>query len=320
MREDDRTGVSEARPDRQYRMPPCPIHSQFRVVGHDFGGRTHRTCPLSDFEPRSTWLKGATWEIPVEAKRSELARLKGKIEKIEPAKKSDVIEKAGSGEENYLVGLKVEGSRIGILVDQSASMTDRRLIDIVRRKNSSEQDRKAGPKWQRTVRIVQWLLARLPARAEVAVVAFNGQTRQLGGPNWTSSRDAEGLGKIIADLGKLAPLGPTNLQAGLDTINRMRPSDLYVLTDGLPTKGTSSFRSLNPFTNCNALWGGSSTISGECRLKLFTHTLTAAAPSSGVKVNGILLPIEGDPGAAHAFWTWTSSTGGLLVSPADGWP
>ena len=24
----------------------------------------HRTCPLSDFEPRSTWLKGATWEIP----------------------------------------------------------------------------------------------------------------------------------------------------------------------------------------------------------------------------------------------------------------
>ena len=42
MREDDRTGVSETRPDRQYRMPPCPIHSQFRVVGHDLGGRTHR--------------------------------------------------------------------------------------------------------------------------------------------------------------------------------------------------------------------------------------------------------------------------------------
>ena len=44
--------------------PPCPIHSQFRVVGHDLGGTTHRTCPLSDFEPPSTWLKGATWEIP----------------------------------------------------------------------------------------------------------------------------------------------------------------------------------------------------------------------------------------------------------------
>ena len=69
MREDDRTGVSETRPDRQYRMPPCPIHSQFRVVGHDLGGRTHRTCPLSDFEPPSTWLKGAT----VESRRGAVA-------------------------------------------------------------------------------------------------------------------------------------------------------------------------------------------------------------------------------------------------------
>ena len=75
MREDDRTGVSETRPDRQYRMPPCPIHSQFRVVGHDLGGRTHRTCPLSDFEPRSTWLKGATWEIPVRWPPSSLDQL-----------------------------------------------------------------------------------------------------------------------------------------------------------------------------------------------------------------------------------------------------
>ena len=64
MREDDRTGVSKTRPDRQCRMPPCPIDPQFRGVGHVHGGRTLRTCPLSDFEPRSTWLKGATWEIP----------------------------------------------------------------------------------------------------------------------------------------------------------------------------------------------------------------------------------------------------------------
>ncbi len=78
MREDDRTGVSETRPDRQYRMPPCPIHSQFRVVWHDLGGRTHRTCPLSDFEPRSTWLKGATWEIPVQI----MGRIVGRWQRV----------------------------------------------------------------------------------------------------------------------------------------------------------------------------------------------------------------------------------------------
>ena len=78
MREDDRTGVSETRPDRQYRMPPCPIHSQFRVVGHDLGGTTHRTCPLSDFEPRSTWLKGAAWEIPVQI----MGRIVGRWQRV----------------------------------------------------------------------------------------------------------------------------------------------------------------------------------------------------------------------------------------------
>ena len=52
----DRIGVSETRPDRQYRMPPCPIHSQFRVVGHDLGGTTHRTCPFGAFRATLNWL------------------------------------------------------------------------------------------------------------------------------------------------------------------------------------------------------------------------------------------------------------------------
>jgi hypothetical protein len=40
----------------------------------------------------------------------------------------------------------------------------------------------------------------------------------------------------------------------------------------------------------------------------------------GVKVNVILLPIEGDPQASPEFWNWTASTGGLLISPAESWP
>ena len=63
MREDDRTSVSETRPDRQCRMAPCAIDSQIRGVGHEHGGKIHRTCPLSDFDSRPAWLKCATWEI-----------------------------------------------------------------------------------------------------------------------------------------------------------------------------------------------------------------------------------------------------------------
>lgn len=47
-------------------------------------------------------------------KREQLAGIKNSIEKIQPAETSDVIDKPDSGEENYLIGLKVEGSRIGI--------------------------------------------------------------------------------------------------------------------------------------------------------------------------------------------------------------
>ena len=254
------------------------------------------------------------------AKRRELSELEAKLEKIEVAERSDVLEQEKAGEEQYLIGLKVEGRRVGILFDQSASMTDRRLIDIVRRKNGSAQDRVTAPKWQRAIRVVQWLLARLPKSSEVAVVAFNKQARQLGEGGWTLARDAQGLRRILEDVAKLDPSGPTNLQAGLNALNRIGPSDIYVVTDGLPTMGDFSYKSLNPFSDCSALWGGSSTISGECRLKLFKHTLDAASPRSGVKVNSILLPIEGDPEAAHAYWLWSASTSGLLISPARSWP
>ena len=49
MREDDRTGVSETRPDRQHRMPPCPIHSQFRVVGHASWWQNPSDLPFERF-------------------------------------------------------------------------------------------------------------------------------------------------------------------------------------------------------------------------------------------------------------------------------
>ena len=48
------------------------------------------------------------------------------------------------GEEDYLLGLKVEGRRIAILIDRSASMTDERLIDIIRRKVRTDAEKRAG--------------------------------------------------------------------------------------------------------------------------------------------------------------------------------
>ena len=256
----------------------------------------------------------------ISKQRDRLAALKETIENTVVPKTSDVVDDPRVGEEDYLIGLRVEGRKIGILIDSSASMTDGVLIDVIRRKNSRQSEKKAGPKWQRTKRIVRWLLARLPESSMVNVVAYSDKARPLGGSGWKSGRDANALGDVFRDLDALVPEGPTNLEAGLQAIRRKKPSSVYLITDGLPTMGDSGYKSLNPFASCPALWGQSNKISGECRAKLFQHTLISNALPSGVPVNVILLPIEGDPEASSKYWSWTAATGGLLISPPDSWP
>ena len=256
----------------------------------------------------------------VSQKKMELSSVKESLKKSPAAKKDDIVQSDAGGEENYVMGLKVEGRKIVFLVDSSASMTDEKLIDIIRRKNSTDSEKKAGPKWQRTKRTVRWLIARAPGSSQIAVVAYHKQAQVLGGAGWFSSRDANRVGKVYSELDKLVPTGSTNLQRGLQKLSALKPTDIYLVTDGLPTAGQSSYASLNPFSACGSLLGKSSTISGACRVKLFRQSIAESAPGRDTTINVILLPIEGDPQAAPEYWRWTAASGGLLISPAVNWP
>lgn len=250
----------------------------------------------------------------------QVAQLKKAIESTSAAEKSDVVENTKVGEQNYLMGLKVEGPKIAILLDHSSSMTDETLIDVIHRKNSPEAVQRQGPKWTRSKEIVKWLLARLPRSSDVAVIAFNSKAKILGGAGWQSGTDAAAISNIMQELDGLTPTGATNLQIGLTTLAPLKPTNVYIITDGLPTDGESNYRSLNPFSACGSLIGKSTTISGDCRVKLFRQTITESSPPNGAVINVILLPIEGDPQASPEFWAWTAATGGLLISPAGNWP
>ncbi|MDQ6988180.1 MAG: VWA domain-containing protein [Mariprofundaceae bacterium] len=256
----------------------------------------------------------------VARKKIELSAVQNTIKNAPKAKNDDVLQNDLGGEENYVMGIKVEGRKIVLLVDSSASMTDEKLIQIIRRKNTSDAEKKRGPKWQRSKRIVRWLLARTPKSSQISVIAYNQTAKVLGGSNWLNSRNADSMTKLYSDLDKLVPTGATNLQLGLQKAASLKPTDLYVLTDGLPTAGQSRYASLNPFAACNSLLGKSNNISGECRVKLFRQSIYESTPKGGVKINVILLPIEGDPQAAPEYWAWSASTGGLLISPALSWP
>ncbi|MCG8685090.1 MAG: VWA domain-containing protein [Desulfobacterales bacterium] len=256
--------------------------------------------------------------LSLSTKREQLAALKTDIKNKPIAKKEDVVEDDRGGEENYLMGLKVQGQRILILVDASASMTDEKLIDIIRRKNGTTAVKKAGPKWQRTRSTVRWLLARVPKSSRVAVVVFNETVNTLG-DGYFDARNPDLLNKVYRQVDELTPTGGTNLEKGLKKVKLMSPTDLYLITDGLPTKGDSRYAGLNPFANCSSLLGRSDTISGECRVKLFRKTIKDNSPG-GATVNVILFPIEGDPDAANEFWIWAATSGGMVISPALNWP
>ena len=151
-------------------------------------------------------------------------------------------------------------------------------------------------------------------------MTYNDKARHLGGSHWKPSRDPSSLEGILRDLEAVVPSGPTNLQVGLKAMYAMGPTNLYVVTDGLPTQGSAGYKSLNPFAACSSLWGLSNTISGDCRARLFRHTIQETWPTDSLPVNVILLPIEGDPGAAAEYWLWTATSGGLLITPAETWP
>jgi Mg-chelatase subunit ChlD len=240
-----------------------------------------------------------------------------------PIKKSgDVVSDDNRGEEEYLLGLSVEGDRIAFLIDTSASMTDERLIDIIKRKSGTDQVRKSGPKWLRTQRVARWLLSRLPKSAQVSVVSYSDKAKFLGGADWHQASNPGGIKKILQELDAIVPSGPTNLHKGLLKVKSLSPriSNLYVITDGLPTTGQSRYAGLNPFSSCYSLLGRSNTISGACRAKLFRQTIIDTSSGFNPRVNVVLLPLEGDPEASPNYWEWTAATGGLLISPAGDWP
>ncbi|MCK5668780.1 MAG: VWA domain-containing protein, partial [Gammaproteobacteria bacterium] len=133
----------------------------------------------------------------VEKTARELEDLKTDIKGIKVKKKEDLIEIEQVSEEDYLLGLKVEGQKIAILVDSSASMTDEKLIDIIKTKSSSKKDKQQAKKWVRTKKIVEWLLARLPRYSDIVVVTFSEKAKTLGKQGWMKASDPSSLPSIL---------------------------------------------------------------------------------------------------------------------------
>ena len=216
---------------------------------------------------------------------------------------------AGQGQRQYLTGLKMGGKRILILVDTSASMLADRIINILRFRNLPPKERVRAAKWQQVLYTVDWISTRIPTTSKFQILSFNETTQSTysnGSMQWLDGGNTKHLNTAVNNLYQIAPEKGTNLFKAFEKIEQLSPppDNIYLLTDGLPTKGGAT------------TFG--TTINAKQRRKLYYKAIEKLP--SGIPVNIILFNMEGDPDAASEYWKLAQKTNGAFFSPSRDWP
>lgn len=220
-----------------------------------------------------------------------------------------------------LIGLEVKGRRILILFDISASMAEEKLIDIITGLADASGARlTAGPKWAQARGVMSWMLENAPDESQVQVIAFSDVVTPIT-QAWVSPQIA--LSEYNAKVAGISPGGGTSLGKVLEHVQTqsLDATDIYLITDGLPTQAGDKLGNLGTLKNCfNLSTSKSAYIDGACREALFLSAVERFEKTSNARINIVLLPLEGDPKAAFYYWAWASTNNGVLFAPARGWP
>lgn len=209
-----------------------------------------------------------------------------------------------SADKSYLSGLRLQGPRVVILLENSGSMLaeDANSALTIIRSGAGNQ----SGKWLRAKAAVRAVLAAIPKDTKVAVLQMNQTTKPLSGTPANPYMDPYDNKALIALLDRLDSLeasGGSNLLDALTSIRNLseRPSSMLLIGDGLPTAPNPTNRSL----------------SEPDRVRLFNK---AMAMRPDFPFNVILFPFEGDPAAAGLFWKLSSRTNGIALIPDNDWP
>lgn len=254
-------------------------------------------------------------------KKAEAEALLSTIDAMAPTEQTEPQSKPSEGSDlpGELVGLSITGKRNVILLDASASMAHEKLVDIIIGISDVSGSYLAkGKKWSQSKRVVSWLIRNAPKDSKIRLLAYSDKVLEIN-PTWTSPQDAERAFQTQSPV--LRPSKGTSLASILEYLvaKSITPSDIYLVTDGLPTLPGKHLNigSIKGVV-CSSL--GRRYVSGKCRLTLFGDAVSRFQKHSIAPVNIVLLPLEGDPKAAPAYSMWAARTGGSLLSPADGWP
>lgn len=216
----------------------------------------------------------------------------------------------GDGDRQYLTGLKLRGNkRTLILVDRSASMLHETIVNVLRRRNLPESEQLLSRKWRQVVASVDWLTSQLEQDTQFQIYMFNNVTEPvLKGTDgqWLDVDDGSLLDDAIRTLRRTPPKNGTNLYDAFKVIADMnpRPDNVILLVDGMPTMDA-------PTTT-------KSVIGGNERLNLFNAAIQQIP--SGIPINIMLYPMEGDFNAPTSFWALALRSRGSFMSVSRDWP
>ncbi len=251
----------------------------------------------------------------IEQLRADVERLREEKERLlaaaadqdEPG--NNVRAFVGEGDRQYLTGLKVGGQRALILVDASASMLDRKVVNVIRRRNMADEDKLRAAKWRQAVASVDWITTQFKPTTQFQVYRFNETVEPVikGSDGvWLQVGGGEPIGEVVRELRETVPNGGTNLQEAIRVIGKMnpRPDNVFLLIDSLPTKGDR---------NTSRRY-----ITGPERQRLFNDALRELP--SGIPVNVLLYPMEGDYLAPIEYWKMAFRSGGSFMSVSKDWP
>jgi hypothetical protein len=183
------------------------------------------------------------------------------------------------------------------------------IVNAVRRRYMPDAVKTRAEKWQQAVKTIDWLSTQVPRDGKFQVYLFNTKARPaVPGSDgvWLDGRDRKVMDDAVARVRAAVPDGGTSLHHAFVAAKLLQPSpdNIILVTDGLPTQGRIPPRG--------------HTVSSQERLKLLERAVDELP--RGVPINVILLPMEGDPMAAPAFWKLALATRGSLITPSRDWP
>ncbi len=227
----------------------------------------------------------------------------------EQAEGSKLREFKGEGDRQYLTGLKLGGTHTLILVDRSASMLDDTIVNIIRRRNMSVDDKLRAVKWRQVVASVDWLTAQFTPGSKFQMYVFNNTTEPVikGSEGvWLNADDGTQLDEAIRILRRTIPENGTNMRDAYAIAGTLTPppDNIILLADGLPTMN-------EPTTSRR-------TVTGRQRVDL--HYRAIRELPGGIPVNIFLYPLEGDYEAPILYWVLAFRSGGSLISVSRDWP